>query len=122
MEEGEKLNFLLRSLMSKVEGMESVGLFGREGIVVSLISDEDLSDDYLGDMCAKILATSEYLSMEIKEELDFVFLKSEEGGYLIMQCGYDYFLGSIVLDDVRMDLTLLYMKKTVNRILDLLEY
>ena len=57
MEEEAQLNYLLRELKQKIEGMESAALVSREGLIVSAVLDDTISDMHIAAMSAIILST-----------------------------------------------------------------
>ena len=122
MEEEAQLNFLLRELMNSVDGMESAALVSREGLIVSSILSENLSEMHIAAMSAIILSTCERVLMELqKGELDISIIQGTDGKFLIMGSGDDYIIASVLDADARMDLAFVNMRKTANRIMDILE-
>ena len=122
MEEEAQLNFLLREMMARVEGCESAALVSREGLIVSSVLSEELSEMHIAAMSAIILSTCERVLMELKKgELDISIIQGTEGKFLIMGCGEDYIIAAILDEDARMDLAFVNMRQTTNRIMDILE-
>jgi len=71
LEEEAQLNYLLRELMQKIEGLESTALVSREGLIVSAVIEENISDMHIAAMSAIILSTCERVLMELRKgELD----------------------------------------------------
>ncbi|MCG7851990.1 MAG: roadblock/LC7 domain-containing protein, partial [Methanosarcinaceae archaeon] len=111
-----------RELMQKIEGLQSTALISREGLIVSAVLEEGISDMHIAAMSAIILSTCERVLMELKKgELDICIIQGDEGKFLVMGCGMDYIIVGVLDEDSRMDLAFLNMRQTVNRILDLLE-
>ena len=122
MEEEAQLNYLLRELMQKIEGLESTALVSREGLIVSAVLEEGISDMHIAAMSAIILSTCERVLMELRKgELDICIIQGTEGKFLVMQCGADYIIVGVLDEDARMDLAFINMRGTTNRILDILE-
>ena len=122
MEEEQQLNFLLRELMTKVEGCESAALVSREGLIVSAVLNTDLSEMHIAAMSAIILSTCERVLMELKKgELDISIIQGTEGKFLIMGCGDDYIIAAVLDENARMDLAFVNMRQTTNRVMDILE-
>jgi hypothetical protein len=122
MEEEQQLNFLLRELMTKVEGCESAALVSREGLIVSAVLNSDLSEMHIAAMSAIILSTCERVLMELKKgELDISIIQGTEGKFLIMGAGEDYIIAAVLDENARMDLAFVNMRQTTNRVLDILE-
>lgn len=120
-DEEAQLNFLLRELMNKIEGIQSAALISREGLIVSAILEEGISDMHIAAMSAIILSTCERVLMELKKgELDICIIQGSEGKFIVMGCGMDYIIVAVLDEDSRMDLAFVNMRATVNRILDLL--
>jgi uncharacterized protein len=121
-DEETQLNFLLRELMNKIEGLQSAALVSREGLIVSAVLEEGISDMHIAAMSAIILSTCERVLMELKKgELDICIIQGFEGKFIVMGCGTDYIIVGVLDEDARMDLAFVNMRATVNRILDLLE-
>ena len=56
-----------------------------------------------------------------KGEMDIAIIQGTEGKFLIMGCGEDYIIASVLDADARMDLAFVNMRKTTGRIIDILE-
>lgn len=122
MEEEAQLNYLLRELMQKIEGLESTALVSREGLIVSAVLEEGISDMHIAAMSAIILSTCERVLMELRKgELDICIIQGSDGKFLVMQCGSDYIIVGVLDEDARMDLAFVNMRATTNRIMDILE-
>ena len=122
LEEEAQLNYLLRELMQKIDGLESTALVSREGLIVSAVLEEGISDMHIAAMSAIILSTCERVLMELRKgELDICIIQGTEGKFLVMQCGADYIIVGVLDEDARMDLAFINMRGTTNRILDILE-
>ena len=122
MEEEAQLNYLLRELKQKIEGMESAALVSREGLIVSAVLDDTISDMHIAAMSAIILSTCERVLLELRKgELDIAIIQGSEGKFLVMQCGLDYIIVGVLDEDTRMDLAFVNMRGTTERILDILE-
>ncbi len=122
LEEEAQLNYLLRELMQKIEGLESTALVSREGLIVSAVIEENISDMHIAAMSAIILSTCERVLMELRKgELDICIIQGSEGKFLVMQCGADYIIVGVLDEDARMDLAFVNMRATTNRIMDILE-
>src|SRR6056297_897361 len=121
-DEEAQLNFLLRSLMQKIDGLQSCALGCREGLIVSAVIEEGLSEMHIAAMSAIILSTCERVLMELqKGELDISIIQGTDGKFLIMGSGEDYIIASVLDADARMDLAFVNMRKTATRIMDILE-
>lgn len=122
LEEEAQLNYLLRELMQKIEGLDSAALVSREGLIVSAVLEEGISDMHIAAMSAIILSTCERVLMELKKgTLDICIIQGSEGKFLVMQCGEDYIIVGVLDADARMDLAFVNMRATTNRIIDILE-
>ena len=67
LEEEAQLNFILRELMQKIEGLESCALVSREGLIVSAILESGISEMHIAAMSAIILSTCERVLLELKK-------------------------------------------------------
>ena len=122
MEEEAQLNYLLRELMQKIDGLDSTALVSREGLIVSAVLEEGISDMHIAAMSAIILSTCERVLMELRKgTLDICIIQGSEGKFLVMQCGEDYIIVGVLDADARMDLAFVNMRGTTNRIIDILE-
>lgn len=122
LEEEAQLNYLLRELMQKIDGLDSAALVSREGLIVSAVLEEGISDMHIAAMSAIILSTCERVLMELKKgSLDICIIQGSEGKFLVMQCGEDYIIVGVLDADARMDLAFVNMRSTTNRIIDILE-
>ena len=119
-EDDAQLNFLLRQLMAKIDGLQSCALVTREGLIVSAVLEEGISEFHLAALSAIILSTCERVLMELKKgELDICIIQGTEGKFLVMGCGIEYILVAVLDQDSRMDLAFMNMRNTVQQILDL---
>jgi predicted regulator of Ras-like GTPase activity (Roadblock/LC7/MglB family) len=117
-----QLNFLLRELMKKIEGIKSSALVTREGLLVTAILEEGVSENHIAALSAIILSTCEKVLIELKKgELDICIIQGTEGKFIVMGCGNDNIIVSVLNQDARMDLAFVNMRATVNRMLDLLQ-
>ena len=108
--------------MQKIDGLESAALVSREGLIVSAVLEEGISDMHIAAMSAIILSTCERVLMELKKgALDICIIQGSEGKFLVMQCGDDYIIVGVLAEDARMDLAFVNMRATTNRVLDILE-
>jgi len=122
LEEEAQLNFILRELMQKIEGLESAALVSREGLIVSAILESGISEMHIAAMSAIILSTCERVLLELKKgELDICIIQGSLGKFIVMQAGLDYIIVGVLDEDARMDLAFVNMRSTTNRILDILE-
>jgi predicted regulator of Ras-like GTPase activity (Roadblock/LC7/MglB family) len=118
----EQLNFVLKSLMNDVEGVQSVALVSREGLIVNSILDADVSPMHIAAMSAIILSTCERVLLELhKGELDVCIIQGSEGKFIVMECGEDYILVTVLEEDARMDIAFTKMRGSVSKITELLE-
>ncbi len=119
-DEEAQLNFLLRSLMQKIDGLQSCALVSREGLIVSAVIEEGVSEMHIAAMSAIILSTCERVLMELKKgELDICIIQGTEGKFLVMGCGMEYIIVSVLEADSRMDLAFMNMRSTVRKVIDL---
>ena len=122
MDEETQINFLLKELTGKIEGILSVALVSREGLIVSAILEEGISDMHIAAMSAIILSTCERVLMELKKgELDICIIQGTEGKFIVMGCGTDYILVCVLDDDARMDLAFVNMRASVTKLIDVLD-
>ncbi|MBD3351949.1 MAG: hypothetical protein GF364_10735 [Candidatus Lokiarchaeota archaeon] len=118
----EQLNFILKTMMTEVEGAENVALVSKEGLIVNSILDEDVSPMHIAAMSAIILSTCEKALMEFKKgELDVCIIQGYEGKFIIMECGEDFILVCVLSEDARIDIAFTKMRASVNKIVDLTE-
>ncbi len=118
----EQLNFVLKTLINDVEGIKSVALVSREGLIVNSILDEDVSPMHIAAMSAIILSTCERVLLELKRgELDVCIIQGTEGKFIVMECGEDFILVGVLEEDARMDQAFTKMRASVNKIVDLTE-
>jgi len=118
----EQLNFVLKTLMTEVEGIQSVALVSREGLIVNSILEEGVSPMHIAAMSAIILSTCERVLLELmKGDLDVCIIQGSEGKFIVMECGEDFILVCVLEDDARMDIAFTRMRGTANKIIDLTE-
>ena len=118
----EQLNFVLKTLMNEVEGIQSVALVSREGLIVNSILEEGVSPMHIAAMSAIILSTCERVLLELmKGDLDVCIIQGSEGKFIVMECGEDFILVCVLEDDARMDIAFTRMRGTANKIIDLTE-
>ncbi len=119
-DEEAQLNFLLRQLMAKIDGLQSCALVSREGLIVSAVLEEGVSEMHIAAMSAIILSTCERVLMELKKgDLDICIIQGTDGKFLVMGCGMEYIITSVLDSDARMDLAFMNMRSTVRQILDI---
>jgi len=117
-----QLNFLLRELMNKIEGMQSAALVTREGLIVTAILEQGISEMHIAAMSAILLSTCERVLLELKKgELDICIIQGTEGKFIVMGCGSDYIIVGVLDENARMDLAFVNMRATVSRILDVIQ-
>jgi predicted regulator of Ras-like GTPase activity (Roadblock/LC7/MglB family) len=108
--------------MNKIEGMQSAALVSREGLIVSAILEEGISEMHIAAMSAILLSTCERVLMELKKgELDICIIQGSDGKFIVMGCGDDYIIVGVLDEDARMDLAFVNMRATVTKILDVLQ-
>ena len=113
-----QLNFILRELMNKIEGMQSAALVTREGLIVTAILEQGISEMHIAAMSAILLSTCERVLLELKKgELDICIIQGTEGKFIVMGCGTDYIIVGVMDEDARMDLAFVNMRATVNKVL-----
>ena len=118
----EQLNFILKTLMNDIEGVQSVALVSREGLIINSILDESVSPMHIAAMSAIILSTCERVLLELmKGILDICIIQGSEGKFIVMECGEDFILVGVLEDDARMDIAFTKMRSTVNKIIDITE-
>ncbi|MHA1111736.1 MAG: roadblock/LC7 domain-containing protein [Promethearchaeota archaeon] len=118
----EHLNFILKTLMNEVDGIQSVALVSREGLIVNSILEEDVSPMHIAAMSAIILSTCERVLLEFKKgELDVCIIQGTEGKFICMECGEDFILVCVLQEDARMDICFTKMRSTVVKIVELTE-
>jgi len=117
-----QLKFLLRELMGKIEGMQSSAIVSREGLIISAILDEGISEMHIAAMSAILLSTCERVLLELKKgELDICIIQGTDGKFIVMGCGADYIIVGVLDEDARMDIAFMNMRATVQRILDVVQ-
>jgi len=117
-----ELNFVLKTLMNEVEGIQSVALVSREGLIVNSILDEGIEPMHIAAMSAIILSTCERVLVELKKgQLDVCIIQGSEGKFMVMECGEDFILVTVLAEDARMDLAFNKMRASVNKIISLTE-
>lgn len=122
MSEDSQLNFILRELMSKIEGMQSAAVVSREGLIISAILDKGISEMHIAAMSAILLSTCERVLMELKKgELDICIIQGSEGKFIVMGAGENYIIVGVLDADARMDLAFVNMRATVTKLLDVLQ-
>jgi predicted regulator of Ras-like GTPase activity (Roadblock/LC7/MglB family) len=118
----EQLNFILKTLMNDIEGVQSVALVSREGLIINSILDESVSPMHIAAMSAIILSTCERVLLELmKGELDICIIQGSEGKFIVMECGEDFILVGVLEDEARMDIAFTKMRNTVIKIIDITE-
>lgn len=117
-----QLKFLLRELMGKIEGMQSAAIVSREGLIISAILDEGISEMHIAAMSAILLSTCERVLLELKKgELDICIIQGTDGKFIVMGCGADFIIVGVLNEDARMDIAFMNMRATVQRILDVVQ-
>lgn len=118
----EQLNFILKTLMNDIEGVQSVALVSREGLIINSILDESVSPMHIAAMSAIILSTCERVLLELmKGVLDICIIQGSEGKFIVMECGEDFILVGVLEDEARMDIAFTKMRNTVIKIIDITE-
>jgi len=118
----EQLNFILKTLMNDIEGVQSVALVSREGLIINSILDDSVSPMHIAAMSAIILSTCERVLLELmKGELDICIIQGSDGKFIVMECGEDFILVGVLEDEARMDIAFTKMRNTVIKIIDITE-
>jgi predicted regulator of Ras-like GTPase activity (Roadblock/LC7/MglB family) len=101
----EQWDYVLKTLMNEVEGIESAAIVSKEGLIVHSIIDENVSSIHIAAMSAIILSVSERVLLEFKKgELDVCIIQGTKGKYVCMGLGEDYVLVCILSEDARIDI------------------
>lgn len=118
----EQLNFVLKTLMNEVDGVQSVALVSREGLIVNSILEEDVSPMHIAAMSAIILSTCERVLLELKKGvLDVCIIQGSEGKFIVMECGEDFILVCVLEEDARMDIAFTKMRSSAVKVIELTE-
>lgn len=108
--------------MGKIEGMQSAAIVSREGLIISAILDEGISEMHIAAMSAILLSTCERVLLELKKgELDICIIQGTDGKFIVMGCGADFIIVGVLNEDARMDIAFMNMRATVQRILDVVQ-
>ncbi|MBD3352434.1 MAG: hypothetical protein GF364_13180 [Candidatus Lokiarchaeota archaeon] len=79
------------------ENLQSIYVVSREGLIVSSIHDDDISDMQVAAMSAIVLSTSERLLMEKQlKYYKYTLLECENQFIVFMPVGYDFMLTAVV--------------------------
>jgi uncharacterized protein len=104
--------------MNKIDGMQSAALVTREGLIVTAILEQGISEMHIAAMSAILLSTCERVLVELKKgELDICIIQGTKGKFIVMGCGSDYIIVCVLDEDARMDLAFSTMRATVNQVL-----
>jgi len=117
----EKLETLLRQAQGSIQGLEATALVSMDGLIIVSAMPADIEEDRIAAMTAAILGLGERTAQELgRGMLDQIYIKGPNGYVLIMAAGDNAVLTAIAGPEAKLGLLLVYLKKTVEQIGDLL--
>ncbi|MHA1820777.1 MAG: roadblock/LC7 domain-containing protein [Promethearchaeota archaeon] len=117
----QKINIILKQLINDVEGIYNVALVAREGFPVAAILEKEIEPMKIGALSAIILNACERVLLELNQgELDVCIIRGLSGNFVVMECGQNHILASVISEEGRLDQIFIKMRSTAENILDVL--
>ena len=118
----EQLETLLRQAQGSVPGLEASALVSMDGLIIVSSLPPDIEEDRVAAMTAAMLGLGERTADELgRGMLDQIYIKGPNGYVLIMAAGDNAVLTAIAGPEAKLGLLLVYLKKVISQIEDLLQ-
>lgn len=108
----DQFHYLLQTIFDNIDGVRSAAIVSQEGLIVSSILEEGISEIKLAAMTAAILSVAERVLHELKSGmLDVCILQGDEGNFVVMDAGKELIIAVCLNIDARMDTCFIEMRK-----------
>ena len=119
----EQLETLLRQAQGSVPGLEASALVSMDGLIIVSSLPSEIEEDRVAAMTAAMLGLGERTADELgRGMLDQIYIKGPNGYVLIMAAGDNAVLTAIAGPEAKLGLLLVYLKKVIRQIEELLQY
>ena len=119
----EQLETLLRQAQGSVPGLEASALVSMDGLIIVSSLPPEIEEDRVAAMTAAMLGLGERTADELgRGMLDQIYIKGPNGYVLIMAAGDNAVLTAIAGPEAKLGLLLVYLKKVIRQIEELLQY
>ena len=118
----EQLETLLRQAQGSVPGLEASALVSMDGLIIVSSLPPEIEEDRVAAMTAAMLGLGERTADELgRGMLDQIYIKGPNGYVLIMAAGDNAVLTAIAGPESKLGLLLVYLKKVIRQIEELLQ-
>jgi hypothetical protein len=118
----EQLETLLRQAQGSVPGLEASALVSMDGLIIVSSLPAEIEEDRVAAMTAAMLGLGERTADELgRGMLDQIYIKGPNGYVLIMAAGDNAVLTAIAGPEAKLGLLLVYLKKVIRQIEELLQ-
>jgi predicted regulator of Ras-like GTPase activity (Roadblock/LC7/MglB family) len=118
----EQLETLLRQAQGSVPGLEASALVSMDGLIIVSSLPSEIEEDRVAAMTAAMLGLGERTADELgRGMLDQIYIKGPNGYVLIMAAGDNAVLTAIAGPEAKLGLLLVYLKKVIRQIEELLQ-
>ncbi len=118
----EQLETLLRQAQGSVPGLEASALISMDGLIIVSSLPPEIEEDRVAAMTAAMLGLGERTADELgRGMLDQIYIKGPNGYVLIMAAGDNAVLTAIAGPEAKLGLLLVYLKKVIRQIEELLQ-
>ncbi|MGA8831484.1 MAG: roadblock/LC7 domain-containing protein [Desulfomonilaceae bacterium] len=118
----EQLETLLRQAQGSVPGLEASALVSMDGLIIVSSLPPEIEEDRVAAMTAAMLGLGERTADELgRGMLDQIYIKGPNGYVLIMAAGDNAVLTAIAGPEAKLGLLLVYLKKVIRQIEELLQ-
>ena len=118
----EQLETLLRQAQGSVPGLEASALVSMDGLIIVSSLPAEIEEDRVAAMTAAMLGLGERTADELgRGMLDQIYIIGPNGYVLIMAAGDNAVLTAIAGPESKLGLLLVYLKKVIRQIEELLQ-
>jgi predicted regulator of Ras-like GTPase activity (Roadblock/LC7/MglB family) len=118
----EQVETLLRQAQGSVPGLEASALVSMDGLIIVSSLPPEIEEDRVAAMTAAMLGLGERTADELgRGMLDQIYIKGPNGYVLIMAAGDNAVLTAIAGPEAKLGLLLVYLKKVIRQIEELLQ-
>jgi predicted regulator of Ras-like GTPase activity (Roadblock/LC7/MglB family) len=121
MSKSENLEEILKDLEASVPEIEAAAIVSVEGLPIASALPADVDETRVAAMTAAMLSLGERAAQELgKGELEQVFIRGNEGYIFVMNAGANAVLTVSTKKDVKLGLIFLDMRRSAQRIAELI--
>lgn len=117
MTRAERIQGVLRTLVSNTPDLEGAALVSVDGLLVASVLPSEVDEDRVSAMAAAMLALGERTTAELtRGELQQMYVKGQEGYVVMMSVGEEGVLEGISGKQAKLGMVLLDMKRAASEL------